>query len=344
MRVVNLSAELPHKTFLPVSRRKIIITGSVLAALSILLIFLNPSTPANERGLDTTLLVLVTSIILLLLALLPPKSLIKSIDIKKVNDQLIVNLSLSKELSGILEVGQLTATESVLDESVQTVYQLQQQSTVTLNQASSIQAVLPGGAVAGLLTKKGEGMHGLIRCPGLRLSVANGPEIFLAWIRPARSAIEITLNKSNLYLQGAQCSLSYGSLGGVNFLVSAADRAGKLFSGKVILKLLRTLSQGTLNLKHEEIISEVKSGGMGSGNWRPSPYIGEEILIVFDRSRSVREIMSELKMREFIADPVPNVEYAIVLESRRNSFQWERDVANLTIKSSREEEHHEERA
>ncbi|MEM1923009.1 MAG: hypothetical protein QXO86_01710 [Nitrososphaerota archaeon] len=344
MRVVNLSEELPHKSFLPVSRRKLVITATVLAALSALLIILDPSQPLYDKTPRTTLLILTTSVVLLLLALAPSRSLVRSINVRETSEGLHLEIFFRRELSGFIEVGELTAAESVLNESIQTIYRLEPAFSMTFNKVVSVSTVIPRGKVTGLLAKKGEGADGLLRCPALKLSMAHGQEVFIAWIRPVNNRLKVEFDKPYLYLQGAQCSLSHGSRGGLNYLLSASDRKGGLFSSKVALKLLRVLSWDSRSMRHEQVLYEVRGGEVGSGYWQPHSYKGEDILVVFDKSRRVGELMSELKMREFVADPVPGVEYTLVLESKRNRLKKERDITSLAIRLPREEEYDEERA
>ncbi len=344
MRIVDLSTELSHRVFLPVSRRKIIIAGVIIAALSLLLMVLNPSDPLNTQGPSPTLLILVTAIILILLALSTGKTLLKSVNALPGDrgEELRISLAFKRPVSGILEVGELTATEYPLGESLHTSFNFNPSSKVELHSVEEIHTTMPRGQVVGLLIGGGENAKGVLRCPALKISLTKGPELYVVWVKSAKGHLKIGLEKSNLYLEGAQCSLSYGSKGSINYLLSAAERAGKLFSGKVKLKLSRMLNDDVLNLLHEEVVANVRNGEVNWGVWSPKTYSGEDVLIILNGSRRLGELLNALKLREFIADPAPGVAYSFVLEGGRWGLYSERDVAYITINSPWEEEEKEE--
>ncbi|MCS7146455.1 MAG: hypothetical protein RMJ28_00895 [Nitrososphaerota archaeon] len=339
MRIVDLSAELYHMAFLPVSRRKLVITGAVFAALSLLLIILNPSEPLFQQAPSPTLLILITSIILILIALSTDRSLIKSVDAATSGDGRILHIGLifKKPLSGLLETGEITAAEFLQGDSLHTSYSLRPEKVITFQSTTTLRASIVGGPVTGLIVGGGEKFSGIFKCPGLKISITNGPEVYMVWVNPIRDSFRVELEKSSLYSNGAQCSLSYGSKGGVNYLLSAADKARGLLSNSVTLKLSRVLKDGLLNLKHEEVVAEIKSGEAGSGVWQPRTYDGEDVLILFSGSRRLKELLYALKSSEFVADPAPGVDYAFVLESK-GRFQSERDIARVAINSSWDKE------
>ncbi|GBC70861.1 hypothetical protein HRbin02_00633 [Candidatus Calditenuaceae archaeon HR02] len=346
MRIVDLSPELSHRAFLPVSRRKIIIAGVIIAALSLLLMALDPMSPFNTQSPNPTLLILVTAIILILLALSTGKTPLRSVSALPIDrgEQLRVRLEFKRPISGVLEVGELIATEYQLGESIRTSFDLNPSSKSELHSISDLHVTLPSGRVAGLLVGSGENAKGILKCPALKISLINGPELYVVWVKSTSGPLKIGLEKSYLYLDGAQCSLSYGSKGSINYLLSAAERAGKLFSGKVKLKLLRSLNDGVLNLRHEEVIADVRNGEVDWGAWSPRTYSGEDVLIVLNGSRRLGDLLNALNLRDFVADPAPGVEYSFVLESGGWGLYSERDVAYITINSSGKEEEKEERA
>ncbi len=340
MRIVDLSSELPYKTFLPVSKRKIIITAAIIGVLSSLLIIIDPSEPLYQQAPSPALMILITSIVLILLALTTGKSLIKSIEAvaDSQGKELKITMALKNPISGLLQVGELTAAEYILGESLYTSYNLQPSSEAELHSTVHIQATIPSRPVTGLLIEEGERVKGVFRCPALRFSTFNGPEIYIVWIRPAEPSFRVSIDKPSLYLGGAQCSISYGSGGSINYFLSAAEKSGGLFPGRITLKLTRILDEGALNLKHEEVVAGVRGGEVDSGVWRPRSYTGEEVLIVFHGSRRLSELLHTLKMREFVADPIPKAIYSLVLEGRKIGMWSERDIAYLRINSSGEEE------
>ncbi|MEM0481670.1 MAG: hypothetical protein QXM16_02130 [Nitrososphaerota archaeon] len=336
MRIVDLSSELSYRAFLPVSRRKIIIASVIIAALSLLLMLVKPPDPFNSQEPSPALLIFVTAIILILLALGTGKTPLKSIkaEAEDGGEQLHVSLEFERPISGLLEVGELTATEYQLGESLRTSFNFNPGSRVELHSIANLHTTMPSGHVGGLLIRAGEDVKGVLRCPSLKISLTNGPDLYVVWVKSVRSALKISLEKSNLYLHGAQCSLSYESKGSINYLLSAAERASGVFSGRVKLKLSRILNDGSLNLKHEEVVADVRNGEVEWGVWRPRVYSGEEVLIVLNGSRRLGDVLTALKLREFVADPAPGVGYSFVLEGRRSGLYTERDVAYATINSS----------
>jgi hypothetical protein len=346
VRIVDLSPELSHKAFLPVSRRKVIIAGAIITALSLLLMIIKPQDPLNPQGPSPALLIFVTAVILILLALSTGKTPLRSVSAVSGDrgEQLRVSLEFKRPISGVLEVGELTATEYHIGESLRTSFDFTPSSKMELHSVANLHIALPRGQVVGLLIGRGENAKGILKCPALKISLTHGPELYVVWVKSSGGLLKIGLEKSYLHLEGAQCSLSYGSKGGINYLLSAAERAGKFFSGKVRLKLSRILNHGALNLKHEEVLADVRSGEVDWGVWNPRTYSGEDALIILNGSRRLGELLNALNMREFIADPVPGVVYSFVLEGGKWGLYSERDVAPITIHSSGEEEEKEERA
>lgn len=320
-----------------------ITVGLVLAGLSLLLIIIDPTGRIYQQAPYPPLLMLVTSIMLIIIALSSDRTLIRSLSamVEDNGGSLNIKIIFKEPVSGFLQVGEISAVEFVRDESVSTSYVIQSESEHSFHSTSTLSAKITGKPASGLVTGSVERATGVFRCPGMKISILNGPELYVAWLRPASTSLNIRIEKPNLFSVGAQCSLSYSSSGGINYLLSSSERSNFLFPSRVVLKLLRVLSSGPLNLKHEEVVAEVKGGEVGTGVWHPRSYVGEDVLIVFNGLRRVGEILYALGSREFVVDPAPGVTYSFVLERKRSKLRSERDVAYITINSSGEKEENE---
>jgi len=330
LRVVDISSDLPHKAFLPIDRRKLLIAGIIFAALSSLLIAIDPFQPIHYNGPTPTLLILATSILIILIAILGERRTIKGVSFNHHGRSLRVTLTFEKAVSGIVEVGELTATEYRGDDFPKTIYTLDPEDVSRFYATNEVTAEIRQGVARGLAKRSDDGVMGVLRCPGARITTLDGHELFLAWLRPGPRSPVLGVERSHLYSGGAECTLSSTSTGEVRFTVSASGVGGGLLPFKAYLKVSRVLSLGVMDILHEEVITEVRGGEAEWGLWTPQGYRGDEALVIFNGSRRLLDLIDSLKIREFVSDPAPGVEYYIVLESR-GWLQIHKDRARMRL-------------
>jgi hypothetical protein len=328
VKVITLSAERPHEEFLPAGRKKSAVLASVIAVLGALSLFALPQQAvSNQYGV----LAILTAGLIAFLVLFAPRGPVESAEVVSRDSQIHVKLSLDKERSGYVEVGELTMFGFSREESYHTLFNLEPKSSQHFSNQRRIEFMLPLSEAGGLVYRRGVALNGLIKCPGCKIILQDGQELYAAALVSIGRARKTHPAKTTLLAGGAQCILREGAEGGLSFLISAAEVAGGMGSAKVSLKILRRLRERDIELSFEEKIMELGSGGGSSGVWRPGSLGGKGIVIIFNGTLSFLNVVEALGLNELLLDPAPGVEYSVVLETSLTRLISWRDEAPLTI-------------
>jgi hypothetical protein len=326
VRVISLSAERPHAEFLPISRRKAAVLAAILAAIGFLSLLTWPPSLLNFG-----FLAILTAGLIAFLTFFAPRGPVESAEARRQGSRLHMRLKMDRERSGVLEVGELTMLGIGREESYSSVFRLEPSSSQHFSSQRSLEFSLPLWEARGLVSRRKAVVNGLIKCPGCRITLQDGQELFLAALVPMDGSLRISLGKTSLEAGGAQCILNEASEGGIRFMVSASGVAGGSKRGKVALMIRRCFREDGVEFSVEERVLELDAGGGGSGSWKPRGLVGEERLILFNGTLSFFNIAEALGARELLMDPAPRTEYSVVLEARAGRMRSWRDEAPLTI-------------